>query len=66
MKYLGLRRTRELCEIYGPNRMMFGSDFPMWSPASGYRIFRSLGFSEDAYERMCWHNAERWLQTDIA
>ena len=66
MKYLGLRRTRELCEIYGEDRMMFGSDFPMWNPASEYAIFRSLGFSETAYEKMCWHNAERWLATDIA
>ncbi len=66
MKYLGLRRTRELCEIYGEDRMMFGSDFPMWNPASEYAFFRSLGFSETAYEKMCWHNAERWLATDIA
>ena len=66
MKYLGLRRTRELCEIYGEDRMMFGSDFPMWNPASEYAFCRSLGFSETAYEKMCWHNAERWLATDIA
>ena len=66
MKYLGLRRTRELCEIYGEDRMMFGSDFPMWNPASELRIFRSLGFTEAAYEKMCWRNAERWLATDIA
>ena len=66
MKYLGLRRTRELCEIYGEDRMMFGSDFPMWNPASEYAFFRSLGFSETAYEKMCWHNAERWLATGIA
>lgn len=65
MKFLGLRRTRELCEIYGADRMMFGSDFPMWSPASEYEIFRGLGFSDAAYEKMCWRNAERWLQTDI-
>lgn len=66
MKYLGLRRTRELCEIYGADRMMFGSDFPMWNPASEYEIFRSLGFSDADYEKMCWHNAERWLACDIA
>ncbi len=65
MKFLGLRRTRELCELYGPERMMFGSDFPMWSPASEYKIFRSLGFSEKTYELICWRNAERWLQVDV-
>jgi predicted TIM-barrel fold metal-dependent hydrolase len=66
MRYLGMRRTRELCEMYGPDRMMFGSDFPMWNPADEYEIFRSLGFSDSAYEKMCWHNAERWLDCEIA
>ena len=66
MKYLGMRRTRELCEIYGADRMMFGSDFPMWNPASELEKFRALGFSAADYEKMCWHNAERWLDTTIA
>ena len=65
MRYLGQRRTRELCEIYGPDRIMFGSDFPMWSPGEEYARFRALGFSEADYERMCWHNAERWLDCEI-
>ena len=65
MRYLGLRRTRELCEIYGDDRMMFGSDFPMWEPGSEYEKFSSLGFSSADMERMCWHNAERWLGVDI-
>lgn len=61
MRFLGLRRTRELVEAYGANRMMFGSDFPMWDPGEELRQFSSLGFPRGAYERMCWHNAERWL-----
>ncbi len=65
MTYLGRRRTRELCEIYGPDRIMFGSDFPMWSPAAEYETFRSLGFSDADYERMEWRNAERWLGIEI-
>ena len=65
MRYLGPRRTRELCEIYGADRMMFGSDFPMWNPGSELEKFRALGFSEAEYEKMCWHNAERWLDVEI-
>ena len=65
MRFLGLRRTRELCEIYGSERMLFGSDFPMWTPGEEYDRFRSLGFSESEYESMCWHNAEAWLGVDI-
>lgn len=61
MEYLGPRRTRELVEAYGYDRIMFGSDFPMWTPAAELERFRALGFADAALERMCWHNAERFL-----
>lgn len=66
MMFLGKRRTRELIEIYGCDRILFGSDFPMWSPTSEYEFFSSLGFSHLEYEKMRWHNAERFLGMDIA
>lgn len=59
MRFLGPRRTRELVEAYGPDRMLFGSDFPMWNPGEELSRFRALGFSAKDYEKMCWHNAER-------
>ncbi len=66
MRYLGLRRSRELIEDYGPDRIMFGSDFPMWNPGDEHERFLAMGFSNDAYERMHWRTAERWLATDIS
>ena len=65
MCYLGLRRTRELIEDYGCDRILFGSDFPMWKPAVECERFGALGFSRADYERMGWHNAEAWLAHDI-
>lgn len=61
MHFLGPRRTRELVEAYGYDRILFGSDFPMWSPADELSKFRALGFDKAAYEKMCWRNAERFL-----
>ena len=63
--FLGPRRTRELCELYGADRILFGSDFPMWSPVKEYGLFRSLGFSKLDFEKMTWHNAERFVGEDI-
>lgn len=63
--FLGPRRTRELCEIYGADRILFGSDFPMWNPATEYEAFESLGFSKADFEKMTWHNAERFIGSDI-
>lgn len=64
-KFLGRRRTRELCEIYGADRILFGSDFPMWDPSEEFEMFKSLDFSKADFEKMTWHNAERFVGMDI-
>ena len=65
MRFLGPRRTRELVYAYGTDRILFGSDFPMWEPAAELETFTSLGFAESELEDMCWHNAERFLNRKI-
>lgn len=65
MRSLGPRRTRELVYRYGCDRILFGSDFPMWKPAEVLAQFSSLGFGEAEMEAMCWHNAERFLGREI-
>lgn len=64
-KFLGRRRTRELCEIYGTDRILFGSDFPMWNPSEEFEIFESLDFPKADFEKMTWRNAERFIGMDI-
>ena len=65
MHSLGPRRTRELVYAYGTDRILFGSDFPMWEPADEFAKFSSLGFAPSELEAMCWHNAERFLGREI-
>ena len=43
--FLGQRRTVELARMWGTDRIMFGSDYPMWSPAAEYDQFVTAGFS---------------------
>lgn len=64
-EFLGSRRTAELTRIYGTDRIMFGSDFPMWDPNEEYRLFTSLGFTDDELENMLHHNAERFLGFEV-
>ena len=40
--FLGRRRSEELIRIYGAERMIFGSDYPMWDPAVELERFQSL------------------------
>lgn len=58
---LGSQRTKELCRLYGANRIMFGSDYPMWDPVAELDWFASLGFSDDELECMLYRNARRFL-----
>ncbi len=66
MMYLGNRRTKELVNLWGTERVMFGSDFPMWDPVHEYDTFTSLGFSDDRLEDMLWHNAERFTGVKVS
>ncbi|MDR0500163.1 MAG: amidohydrolase [Coriobacteriales bacterium] len=59
--YLGPRRTTELINIYGAERILFGSDFPMWDPAIEYQRFLKNELSEAAREMILWQNAERFV-----
>ena len=63
--FLGPRRTYEITKIYGCDRVMFGSDFPMWNPAKEYDRFASLPFTDDELENLTWHNAERFLGFEV-
>lgn len=65
MEFIGNRRTAELIRLYGTDRIMFGSDFPMWNPSDEYARFRNLPFSDSEFEDMTWHNAERFLGRKI-
>ena len=62
--FLGQRRTVELARMWGTDRIMFGSDYPMWSPAAEYDQFVTAGFS-DELENMLWHNAERFAGVKV-
>ncbi len=63
--FLGPRRTAELVRLYGTDRILFGSDFPMWDPKEEYALFTSLAFTESEFEDMLHHNAERFLGAKV-
>jgi len=59
--YLGPRRTTELIRIYGAERILFGSDFPMWDPSAEYEAFMRCPLTDAERELILWRNAERYL-----
>lgn len=61
MALIGRRRTRELTRLHGTDRIMFGSDFPMWSPTAELEEFVAAGFTDDELENLLRNNALRFL-----
>ena len=63
--FLGHRRAKELIRIYGADRILFGSDFPMWAPADELEFLRQLDLTDQEMELITWRNAERFVGMDI-
>jgi predicted TIM-barrel fold metal-dependent hydrolase len=63
--YLGPRRTTELIHIYGPERILFGSDYPMWDPIEEVRRFALNDLSAAEREQICWHNAQAFIAGEL-
>ncbi|MDR0602470.1 MAG: amidohydrolase family protein [Treponema sp.] len=59
--YIGRQRARELIRIYGAQRILFGSDYPMWDPAACLEEFNALDLGEDERELILSGNALRIL-----
>lgn len=51
--------AKKLIGAYGTDRVMFGSDYPMWDPKEELDRFRGLGFSEEDSEKILYKNACR-------
>lgn len=65
LAYIGSRRGRELIRLYGADRMVFGTDFPMWSHKQELERFYGLELTEEENEKILYQNACEILKTEI-
>jgi predicted TIM-barrel fold metal-dependent hydrolase len=59
LPFLGKKRAQELIRLYGAERFLFGSDYPMWNPGRCLKEFLELDLSESERELILHRNAER-------
>ena len=52
--------------MWGTDRVMFGSDFPMWNPYSEYAVLASCGFTDDEFDKLTYKNAERFTGVKVS
>lgn len=48
---------------YGVDRVLFGSDYPMWTPGEEVRRFLALPLTDDEREKILWTNHLNLLKT---
>lgn len=58
---LGAAGMLDAIRFFGADRVLFGTDFPMWDPGEELRNIRGLGLTEDELEKVLHRNAEALL-----
>ena len=63
--FTGRRHMRELIRMWGAERVMFGSDYPMWDPCSELNEMMHCELSDDELEKVLWKNAVEFSGVSI-
>lgn len=59
--FIGEKETERYIKKYGAERVIFGTDFPLWNPVVEVKRFMSLHLKDDERERIAYKNAEELL-----
>jgi hypothetical protein len=47
--------------LYGPERMVYGTDYPLWDPVTETKRFFNLKLTDAEFEQICHKTAENFL-----
>ncbi len=61
LAFMSKERALRLIRHYGTERCLFGTDFPMWSPAEEVQRHLELGLTEEQYRRIFAGNAKAFM-----
>ena len=64
--WIGRRRMREFIRMWGADRVMFGSDYPMWSPTRELNEMMHCELTDDELEKVLWRNAEAFSGVKVS
>lgn len=62
---LGIKRARELIRLYGAERMLFGTDYPMWTASGELENFMKLKLTDEENHLILHKNAEKLLNKEV-
>ena len=61
----GIEFVKKLLPKYDINRVLFGSDYPMWNPSDELDSLFSLGLPQEQYKKILCENCERAYKLNI-
>ena len=50
-------KIREIIAAYGVDRVLFGTDYPMWNVETEVKRFLSLGYNQEDADKILYQNA---------
>lgn len=62
--YLNKDTAREIIRRYGAEKVLFGTDYPMWSPEKEIKTFFSLGLDENEIKCILNSNIQKLLKLE--
>jgi predicted TIM-barrel fold metal-dependent hydrolase len=62
LPFIDKEKACRLIDAYGAERVLFGTDYPMWDAAEEMERFDALNLSEYQRERILWKNAAELLR----
>lgn len=65
MMFLEKEQTERYINAYGADRVLFGTDFPLWSPSDEVKRFMSLSLTDSDKEKIAYKNALRILKRQV-
>lgn len=63
--WVGRRHMRELIRLWGADRVMYGSDYPMWDPTHELNEMMHCDLTDDELEQVLWRNAEAFAGVSL-
>lgn len=60
-RWLEPKRMKEIIRAYGTDRVLFGTDYPMWRQSEEIDALLKLELTDGEYRRIFWDNAEGLL-----
>ena len=56
--WLGPGKMKDIILAYGTERVMYGTDYPLWQQKPELEAILKMGFSQEDLDRILWKNAE--------